>query len=50
VNECGYVRFQLTPAGKSMLARAPGNQLAARVTLATGRRAASGHVALVGYQ
>ena len=50
VGELGYVRFQLTPTGKSRLASAPGNQLAAKVTLTAQGHTATGHVALVGYQ
>jgi outer membrane protein assembly factor BamB len=43
----GYVIFSLTAAGRSMLARAPGNQLAAQVSLTDGSSSASGQVALV---
>jgi hypothetical protein len=50
VNEVGYVQFQLAAAGRSMLAHAAGNQLAARLTLASGGRLATGKIALIGYQ
>jgi hypothetical protein len=50
VNEVDYVRFQLTPAGRSMLANSAGNQLAATVSLTSGGRTATGRVALVRYQ
>jgi hypothetical protein len=50
VNELGYVRFQLTAAGKAMLASAPGNQLPAHVTVSSHGHSATGQVALVGYQ
>jgi hypothetical protein len=35
-DELGYLIFRLTPRGRSMLARAPGNSLPARVSLSTG--------------
>jgi hypothetical protein len=49
-NEVGYIPFQLTPAGKSKLARAPGNQLAVQVALSNGSDTATGQVALVRYR
>ena len=45
--ELGYLAFTLTPAGRSMLAHAPGNQLPAHVTLTNGSRSASANLALV---
>jgi hypothetical protein len=50
VNELAYLSFQLTPQGRSMLAAATGNQLAAHVTLTSQGHTATGHVALVGYR
>jgi hypothetical protein len=46
-NELGYVIFTLTSQGRAMLARAPGNQLGARVTLRYGDSIATGTIALV---
>jgi hypothetical protein len=48
-NQAGYLAFTLTGAGRSLLARAHGNQLAAHVTMAGGS-SASGDVALVGFR
>jgi hypothetical protein len=48
-NEAGLVGFRLTPAGQAMLNDAPGNQLAARVTLVSGQAAAGGQVVLSRY-
>lgn len=46
VGEAAYLPFKLNSAGRSMLASAPGNQLAARVTLTNGAAVASGQVVL----
>ncbi|HWF73635.1 MAG TPA: arylsulfotransferase family protein [Solirubrobacteraceae bacterium] len=48
-NQAGYLAFTLTAAGRSLLARAGGNQLAAHVTIA-GSSSVSGDVALVGFR
>ena len=50
VDEVRPLSFKLSSAGRSMLQRAPGNQLPARITLAAGRSRAVGAVALVGYR
>jgi hypothetical protein len=50
VDELGYVPFQLTAAGQTLLDQAPGNQLAAKITLTTHRRTATGQIALARYQ
>ena len=49
-DELGYLMFTLTPAGHALLARAPGNQLAARVAVRAGRSTASATIALVGFR
>jgi hypothetical protein len=49
-NELGYLYFTLTPAGHTMLAHAPGNQLGAHVTLSTGAATATADVALVAFR
>ena len=47
-DELGYLLFTLTPAGRAILAHASGNQLGARVTLASSSGAtATGQIALV---
>jgi hypothetical protein len=43
----GYLIFTLSSAGRSMLAHAPGNQLAASVKLTDGGASVTGQVALV---
>jgi len=48
-NQAAYLAFTLTAAGKRLLARAGGNQLAAHVAIA-GASSASGDVALVGFR
>jgi hypothetical protein len=48
--QLGYLSFSLTPAGRTMLARAPGNQLGARITVTNGHDTASGVIALVSYR
>jgi Arylsulfotransferase (ASST) len=48
--QLGYLSFSLTPAGRAMLARAPGNQLGARITVRNGHDTASGVIALVGFR
>jgi outer membrane protein assembly factor BamB len=45
----GYLIFQLTGAGQSMLAHAPGNQLGVQVKLSSSQGTASGQIALVGF-
>jgi hypothetical protein len=46
-HELGYVSFQLTSQGKSMLAHAPGHQLGAHVTITGGGQTSSGDIALI---
>ncbi len=46
----GYLIFSLTPAGQSLLAHAPGNQLAATVKLASGSATATASLALVRFR
>jgi len=48
--QLGYATFSLTPAGQAMLARAPGNELAAKVTITNGPDTATAQIALVGFQ
>jgi hypothetical protein len=48
-DEVGYLSFQLTPAGRTALNHAPGNQLAVQVRLRSGDGRASGELALVRY-
>jgi hypothetical protein len=50
-NEAGYVRFVLTSAGRRLLARAPGNQLGARLAMtdATSGATASAQLVLINY-
>ncbi len=45
-NEAGYLTFRLTPAGRELLAKAPGNQLGVRVTLTDGAATAHASIAL----
>ncbi len=47
--ELGYLSFTLTAAGRSLLAHAPGNQLAAQVKLTSGSTSATASVALVAF-
>jgi hypothetical protein len=47
--ELGYLTFTLSSAGRSLLAHARGNQLAAHVVLRSGSTTASADVALVGF-
>jgi hypothetical protein len=49
-NSLGYLGFSLTPQGRSLLARATGDQLGARVTIADGAAVASAVLALVGFR
>jgi Arylsulfotransferase (ASST) len=49
-NELGYLMFTLTPAGRALLARAPGNQLNARVAIRAGNASATATIALVGFR
>lgn len=49
IDELGFIYINLTGAGRSMLAHASGNQLAAKVKLTSGNHTASGHVALSRY-
>ena len=48
--ELGYLMFTLTPAGHAMLARAPGNQLAAHLVIHAGNETASAGIALVQFR
>ena len=48
-NEARYLSFRLTPAGRTMLARARGNQLGARVTLTDAGTVARATIALTSY-
>lgn len=48
-NDAGYAPFQLTAAGRAMLARAAGNQLAVQVRVRNGSDTATGQIALVRY-
>ncbi len=48
-NDVGYLAFGLTRAGRSMLAKAHGNQLPVQVRLSNGGDVATGQVALVRY-
>jgi Arylsulfotransferase (ASST) len=48
--DVGYLIFSLTSAGRSMLARARGNQLGAQVSISDGPASASGQVALVRFR
>jgi Domain of unknown function (DUF1906) len=45
-NEAGYLSFRLTPAGRQLLAKAPGNMLGARVTLTDAAASARASIAL----
>jgi hypothetical protein len=49
IDELGFVFIKLNRAGKSMLAHASGNQLAAKIELTAGSHTASGQVALARY-
>jgi hypothetical protein len=49
-NQVGYVHFNLGSTGRSLLAHAPGNQLAAEVTMAGSGPAASAQLALVEFR
>jgi arylsulfotransferase ASST len=49
-HELGYVNFQLTKRGQSMLAHAPGHQLGAHITLTGGGATASADVALIPFR
>ena len=49
IDELGALPFQLTAAGRSLLASAKGNQLPARIVVSDGRERATGSIALVGY-
>ena len=48
--DVGYLIFTLTSAGKSMLARARGNQLGAQVRISDGGASASGSISLVRFR
>lgn len=48
-NEVGYIQFQLTARGRTLLAGAQGNQLAIQVRLSNGGDVATGQIALVRY-
>jgi Rv2525c-like, glycoside hydrolase-like domain len=45
-NSAGYLTFRLTPAGRQLLAKAPGNMLGARVTLTDATGTAHGSIVL----
>jgi hypothetical protein len=47
--DLGYVIFSLSSAGRSLLAHAVGNQLAAQVQLTSGGQTATGQLALIGF-
>jgi hypothetical protein len=49
-DDSGTLYFQLTAQGKTMLAQAHGNQLAARLTIKNGRDTATAQIALVRFQ
>ena len=49
-NELGYLLFTLTPAGHALLARAPGNQLAAHLAVRAGNTTATANIALVQFR
>jgi hypothetical protein len=49
-DELGYSVFRLTSAGQAMLAHAPGNQLAAHVTVTGGGVTANADIALIRYR
>ena len=49
-DELGFLSFNLNATGKTMLQKASGNQLPARITLSSGRARATGQIALVGYR
>ncbi|MBV8217070.1 MAG: arylsulfotransferase family protein [Solirubrobacterales bacterium] len=48
--DVGYLIFSLTPAGRSMLAHAHGNQVGASVTISDGGATAHGSISLVGFR
>jgi hypothetical protein len=48
-NEVGYIPFQLTARGTTMLSAAQGNQLGVQVRLSDGSNVATGQIALVRY-
>lgn len=50
VDELGPLSFTLSSAGRSMLAHAKGNQLAAQITVSDGTDTATGQIALVGHR
>ncbi len=49
-NSAGYLSFRLTGSGRALLARAAGNQLAAKVTLSDGTASASANISLSSYR
>jgi hypothetical protein len=49
VAELGNITFQLNSTGRTMLANAPGNQLATQIRLTGGNSTATGQIALVRY-
>lgn len=49
-NNVSYLNYRLTPYGRSLLARARGNQLGALVTLTSGQGSARGHLSLSTYR
>ncbi len=50
VNELGYLIFKLTPQGSSLLARAPGNQIAAHASITDANAIAHVTIALVKFR
>jgi Arylsulfotransferase (ASST) len=48
-DELGFIPFNLDAAGRSMLQKAPGNQLPVQITLSSGHTKATGQIPLVGY-
>lgn len=49
-DECGWLFYTLTSAGKAMLARAHGNQLPAQITVTNKRQTATEQLALVRFR
>ncbi len=50
IDELGSVYFKLSPAGRTMLSHASGNQLPVQVSITDGADTATGNLALVGYR
>lgn len=47
--QLGYLSFALTPAGRTMLAQAPGNHLGATLTISGAGQTATGQISLAGF-